>query len=228
MFLTPQHDLPFTHPQTITHPPPGHWSTGHQHMVPPLIPTPTPPPFYVSPTPTPTPQHAHQSTYTTCIDCKLPPSYDPDYGLTEAITVSCSHFLCFTCWDGLLLKLNDLDARPAPRPDLPRLPARDDPLPAVRGNRRFSFLLSPILALSAHYHIRPPHFRHFALPALHVAFVTPRLASAILQTTTRYPPRFTTTLAAPIASSFRDRSGGRISVRHRDGPGAASMAHTFP
>ena len=116
MYLTPQYDLPFTHPQVIHHPPPGHWSTSaHPILTPPLIPTPTPPPFYVSPTPTPTPQHAHPSTYTTCIDCNHPPSFDPDYGITEAITLSCSHYLCFTCWDALLLKLNDMDALRAPR-----------------------------------------------------------------------------------------------------------------
>ena len=116
MYLTPPYDLPFTHPQVIHHPPPGHWSTSPTPpLTPPLIPTPTPPPFYVSPTPTPTTQHAHPSTYTTCIDCKHPPSFDPDYGLTEAITLSCSHFLCFTCWDALLLKLNDMDALRAPR-----------------------------------------------------------------------------------------------------------------
>ena len=84
-------------------------------MTPPLIPTPTPPSFYVSPTLTLTPQHAHPSTYTTCIDCNHPPSFDPDYGLTEAVTLSCSHYLCFTCWDALLLKLNDMDALRAPR-----------------------------------------------------------------------------------------------------------------
>ena len=43
MYLTPQYDLPFTHPQVIHHPPPGHWSTSaHPILTPPLIPTPTP------------------------------------------------------------------------------------------------------------------------------------------------------------------------------------------
>ena len=119
MYLTPQYmyDPPFVHPQVIIHPPPGHWSitSPDRPMTPPLVPTPTPPPFYVSPTPTPTPQHAHPSTYTTCIDCNLPPSFDPDYGLTEAITLSCSHFLCFTCWEALLLKLNGMGDKAFPR-----------------------------------------------------------------------------------------------------------------
>ena len=116
MYLTPSYNPHFTHPQVIHHPPPGHWSTSPiQPLTPPLIPTPTPSPFYVSPTPTSPTQHAHSSTYTTCIDCNYPPSFDPDYGLTEAITLSCSHFLCFTCWDALLRKLNDMDALRSPR-----------------------------------------------------------------------------------------------------------------